>query len=280
LFLARFYQSPQSYNSPHPKKEEEKYLTFYKTFSPLFKTGINSDFVNREKLIELLRFESSTLKEGEVTSFKDYAGRMKKDQKDIYYLSGDNREHVERNPNLEYFKKHNVEVMFLLEPVDMFVMPSVTEYDKKPVKAIDKGDIDLEMGDKKEEKEDDNLSKSLVGLFKETLKDQVEDVKISKRLVDSAVTLVTGDNGMDRQMEKMMKMMGQDAPSSKRIMEVNVDHPVVKNLSRLYLANPSDNFLKKCIIQLHDSAQLIDGELPSRSDYVKRMMDIMEEATK
>lgn len=262
------------------KKEEEKYLTFYKTFSPLFKTGINSDFVNREKLIELLRFESSTLKEGEVTSFKDYAGRMKKDQKDIYYLSGDNREHVERNPNLEYFKKHNVEVMFLLEPVDMFVMPSVTEYDKKPVKAIDKGDIDLEMGDKKEEKEDVNLSKSLVGLFKETLKDQVEDVKISKRLVDSAVTLVTGDNGMDRQMEKMMKMMGQDAPSSKRIMEVNVDHPVVKNLSRLYLANPSDNFLKKCIIQLHDSAQLIDGELPSRSDYVKRMMDIMEEATK
>lgn len=262
------------------KKEEEKYLTFYKTFSPLFKTGINSDFVNREKLIELLRFESSTLKEGEVTSFKDYAGRMKKDQKDIYYLSGDNREHVEWNPNLEYFKKHNVEVMFLLEPVDMFVMPSVTEYDKKPVKAIDKGDIDLEMGDKKEEKEDVNLSKSLVGLFKETLKDQVEDVKISKRLVDSAVTLVTGDNGMDRQMEKMMKMMGQDAPSSKRIMEVNVDHPVVKNLSRLYLANPSDNFLKKCIIQLHDSAQLIDGELPSRSDYVKRMMDIMEEATK
>lgn len=262
------------------KKEEEKYLTFYKTFSPLFKAGINSDFINREKLIELLRFESSTLKEGEVTSFKDYAGRMKKDQKDIYYLSGDNREHVERNPNLEYFKKHNVEVMFLLEPVDMFVMPSVTEYDKKPVKAIDKGDIDLEMGDKKEEKEDDNLSKSLVGLFKETLKDQVEDVKISKRLVDSAVTLVTGDNGMDRQMEKMMKMMGQDAPSSKRIMEVNVDHPVVKNLSRRYLANPSDNFLKKCIIQLYDSAQLIDGELPSRSDYVKRMMDIMEEATK
>ena len=154
------------------------------------------------------------------------------------------------------------------------------EYDKKPLKSIDKGDIKLDAGDEQEKKEEDNLSKSLVGLFKETLKDQVEDVKISQRLVDSAVTLVTADNGMDRQMERMMKMMGQDVPQSKRIMEVNMEHPLLRNLSRRYLANPSDHFLRKCIIQLYESAQLMDGELPSRPDYVKRMMEIMEEATK
>lgn len=261
-------------------KEAEKYLAFYKIFGPLFKTGVHTDSASREKLIELLRFESSALKAGELTSFKDYAGRMKDKQKEIYYLSGDNREHVERNPNLEYFRKHGLEVLFLLEPVDVFIMPSVGEYGQKPLKAVDQGDIELEAEGGKEEKEDDSLSKSLVGLFKETLKDRVEDVKISKRLVDSAVTLVTGDNGMDRQMERMMKIMGQDVPPSKRVMEVNMEHPLLRNLSRRYLANPSDYLLKKCIVQLYESAQLMDGELPSRPDYVKRMMEIMEEATK
>ncbi len=260
-------------------KETEKYLTFYKTFGPLFKTGLNADFANREKLIELLRFESSTQKSGEMSSFKDYVGRMKEKQKDIYYLTGDSRAQIESNPNTEYFKKHNIEVLFLFDPIDVFVIPSINEYDKKTVKPIDKGDIELDADDQAI-KTDDDLSKSLVSVFKETLKGQVEDVRISRRLVDSAVTLVTSDAGMDRQMERMMKMMGQEAPASKRIMEVNIDHPVIKNLSRRYLANVSDDFMKKCITQLYESAQMIDGELPSKSDYIKRMMDIMEEATK
>ncbi|MEI8012601.1 MAG: molecular chaperone HtpG [Candidatus Omnitrophota bacterium] len=261
-------------------KESEKYLTFYKTFGPLFKTGLNSDFTNRDKLIELLRFESSTQKPEEMTSFKDYVGRMKESQKDLYYLTGDNRAQIEHNPNLEYFKKHDIEVLFLFDPIDVFIIPSISEYDKKQVKAIDKGDIELEAGASPVKKEDDDLSKSLIVLFKDALKDKVEDVKISKRLVDSAVTLVTGDAGMDRQMERMMKMMGQEAPASKRIMEVNVEHPVIRNLSRRYLLNASDDFIKKCIVQLYESAQIMDGELQSKSDYVKRMMEIMEEATK
>jgi molecular chaperone HtpG len=259
-------------------KDVEKYLLFYKTFGPLFKMGTSSDFDNREKLIELLRFESSTRKSGEMTSFREYVSRMKDGQKDIYYFAGDSRAQAEGSPNLEYFRKHELEVLFLLEPVDVFIMPSIGEYDKKPLKAIDKEDIELEAP--QEKKEEDNLSKSLVGLFKETLKDKVEDVKISKRLVDSAVTLVTGDKGMDRQMERMMKMMGHEVPEAKRIMEVNVEHPLVRNLSRRYLADPGDNLLKKCIVQLYESAQLIDGELPSRPEYVRRMMEIMEEATK
>ena len=260
-------------------KDTEKYLTFYKTFGPLFKTGLNSDFDNRDKLIELLRFETSTQKAGEMVSLKEYVARMKEDQKEIYYLAGDNRLQVEQSPNLEYFRKNNIEVVLLLEPVDIFIMPSITEYDKKPLKAIDKGDIDLGKA-ADTDKKDDALSTSLVGLFKETLKDQVEDVKVSQRLVDSAVTLVTGNSAMDPQMERMMKMMGHDVKNSKRIMEINTEHPIIKNLSRRYLADPSDQLLKKCIVQLYESAQLMDGELPSRSDFIKRMIDIMQEATK
>jgi len=258
----------------------ETYLTFYKAFGPLVKTGLNTDFTNRDKLIELLRFESSSQKSGVMSSLKEYAARMKSTQKDIYYLTGDSRAQVEQNPNLEYFRKHEIEVLFLTEPVDVFIIPSIGEYDKKPVKAIDKGDIELGSGEAPEKKEDDELSKSLMGLFKETLKDKVEDVKISKRLVDSAVTLVTGNEGVDRQMERMMKLMGQEMPPSKRVMEVNVDHPMIRNLSRRYMANASDDFLKKCIVQLYESAQLMDGELESKSDYVKRMVEILEEATK
>lgn len=261
-------------------KEPEKYLKFHKLFGPLFKMGLNSDFANREKLIELLRFETSTQKAGEMSSFKDYVKRMKDEQKEIYYLAGDNREQVERNPNLEYFKKNNVEVLFLLDPVDVFILPSIPEYAKKPIKSIDKGDIEINTDKDKDDAKDDTLSKSLMGLFKDTLKDKVEDVKISKRLVESAVTLVAGNNAVDPQMERVMKMMGQEVPASKRIMEVNMDHALIKNLSRKYLAQPSDYFLKKCIVQLYESAQLIDGELSSRTEYVKRMMEIMEEATK
>ncbi|MBU1044980.1 MAG: molecular chaperone HtpG [Candidatus Omnitrophica bacterium] len=260
--------------------ETEKYLKFYKTFGPLFKMGLNSDFVNREKLIDLLRFETSTQKQGEMSSLKDYTQRMPESQKEIYYLAGDNREFAERNPNLEYFKKNNVEVLFLLDQVDVFIMPSIPEYDKKPIKSIDKGDIEINNPADKAEQKEDKLSESLIGLFKETLKDKVEDVKISKRLVDSAITLVSGKNAMDPQMERMMKMMGQEMPASKRILEVNIDHSVIKNLSRKYLADPSDFFIKKCITQLYESAQLVDGELSSRTEYVKRMMEIMEEATK
>ncbi|MBF0387388.1 MAG: molecular chaperone HtpG [Candidatus Omnitrophica bacterium] len=260
-------------------KETEKYLAFHKTFGPLFKTGLNSDFANREKLIELMRFESSTRKAGELTSFKDYVGRMKEGQKAVYYLAGDGRAQIEHNPNLEYFRKHGQEVLFLTEPVDIFVIPSITEYDKKPVKAIDQGDIELDTAGDPEKKGEDDLSKSLVGLFKDTLKEQVADVRVSRRLVDSAVTLVSSSEGLDRQTERMMKMMGQDVVSAKRIMEVNIDHPVLKNLSRRFLANPSDALLKKCVVQLYESAQLLDGELTSRSEYVNRMIDIMKEAT-
>ncbi len=259
-------------------KETEKYNDFYKVFGRLFKYGVNNDFVNKDKVIDLVRFETSLQKEGELSSFKEYVSRMKEDQQEIYYLTGENRAQVENNPNMEYFKKHETEVLFLIDPSDAFIIPSIQEYDGKKVKAIDKGDIDLKDPEKEEEK-DNKLSEALIDLFKETLKDRTEDVKVSKRLVDSAVTLVAKADGADKHTEHLMKMMGQEMPSSKRILEVNTDHAVIRNLSKRYIANDKDPMLTKCIVQLFESAQLIDDELSSKNDYVKRMMEIMEEAT-
>ncbi|MEK6567109.1 MAG: molecular chaperone HtpG [Candidatus Omnitrophota bacterium] len=260
------------------QSDKEKYAVFYKNFGPLLKVGINSDFENKDKIIGLLRFESSLRPKGELVSFKEYVQRMLSDQKEIYYLSGENREILERNPNLEYFNKHKIEVLFLTEPMDVFVVPSIPEYDKKHIVSIQKSDIDLK-AEEKIEKPDDNLTKSLISLFKAALGGKVEDVLVSKRLVDSPVTLVSGKSGFEPQMERMMRMMDKDFQKQKRILEVNITHPLIRNLSRIYLADTANPILNKCINQLYEGALFIDGELNAPGDFIKRMTEIMQEAT-
>jgi len=262
--------------------DDKKYISFFKTFGPLLKTGLNQDFANRDKIVELLRFESSTLENMSLTSLKNYVSRMKPEQKEIYYISGDNRASVEKSPNLEYFKKKEIEVLYLVDPIDVLIVPSIGEYDKKAVKSIEKSDIDL-MPEDKIDKPEDNLSKDLLSLFKETLKEKVADVVPSKRLVDSAVTLVSDKNGMDPQMEKLMKIMnkgGGAVPPSAKILEVNTAHPLVSNLSKIYISDKNNPLLEKSIVQLYESALLLDGNLPSNTDFVKRMVELMSEATK
>ncbi len=263
------------------KQEKNRYEKFYKTFGPFFKTGVNTDFANREKVIDLLRFESTKMAKGELISLKDYVARMKPEQKAIYYLSGEHRDLLEKNPNLEYFKKNDFDVLLLTDPVDVFVVPSINEYDKKPLQSIDKADLDLAADEAgKPEALSGDLAKSLLTVFKETLGDKVEDVIESKRLVNSPVTLVVGKDGMDTQMEKMMKLMDKTYSGSKRILEVNVSHPLIKNLSRRNLASPTDPLLRKSILQLYEGALLLEGNLSSPVDFVGRMTELMEEATK
>ena len=257
-----------------------KYEKFYRGFSPLLKTGINTDFSNRDKLVNLLRFESSATEKGQFTSFKEYVARMASEQKEIYYVSGDHRETIERNPNLEYFKKHGIEVLFLTDPVDVFVVPSLIEYDKKPLKSIDKADIEVKPEEANEAGLTESASTSLLTTFKELLLDKVEDVVASKRLVDSAVTLVVGKEGMDSQTERMMKMFNKEYAGSKKIMEVNLSHPLVKNLWHLHQQDSKSPLLKTMVWQLYEAALLLEGNLSSPTDFVARMTEIMERATR
>ncbi|MCD6441199.1 MAG: molecular chaperone HtpG [Candidatus Marinimicrobia bacterium] len=268
------------------KNDAGKYEKFYKNFGPLFKTGINSDFGNRDKILKLLRFESTAKPKGELVSFDDYVSRMKKNQNEIYYLSGENRDILEKNPNLEYFKKNDIEVLLLTDPVDVFIVPSINEYEKKSLKSIEKADINLEeekkdKGDSSEnEALNDTMVESLIAVFKETLGDKVEDVITSKRLVNSPVTLVVGKEGLDPQLERMMKMMNQEVTPQKKILEINPRHQLIKNLSRLNIGNSHDPILRESILQLYESALLIDGNLANPSEFIQRMTSLMEKATK
>lgn len=263
------------------KNDKSKYEKFYKNFGQVFKMGVNSDFANKDKIVELLRFESTKTQKGEFTSLKEYVSGMDKEQKEIYYLSGENRDQLERNPNLEYFKQNDIEVLLLSDPVDVFVVPNIHEYDKKPLKSIDKADLDFKQdGKKKDDELSDNLAKSLIDIFKKTLGDKVEDVIASKRLVNSAATLVVGKDGMDSQMEKMMKMMNKDYAGAKKILEINLAHPLIKNLANKIIADENDPVLRNSMLQIYEGALLIDGNLQEPTEFVNRMTELMVEATK
>jgi molecular chaperone HtpG len=263
------------------KNDTGKYEKMYQKFGHILKLGVNTDFANKDKIIKLLRFETTAKGKGELTSLDEYISRMPEGQKEIYYLTGENREIVERNPKLEYFRKYNQEVLLLVDPVDIFIVPSINEYEKKKLQSIEKADLKLEKKDKPAEGEllEANLLKSLISVFKETLGDKVEDVTASDRLVDSPATLVIGKEGLDPQVEKFMKMMNQEVKPQKKILEINPAHALIKNLSRLNLGDSKNPLLRNAILQIYEAALLIDGNLENPTGFVTRLVDILTSAT-
>ncbi len=261
------------------KSDKGKYERFYTAFGQYLKIGINLDFSNRDKLIDLLRFESTKTENDNLTSMKEYVERMPGDQSEIFYLTGEDKSTVVNNPNLEYFRKNDLEVLLLSDPYDVMVVPTIHEFDKKLLKSIEKADLDLKEN-KEGEALNEDLSRPLITIFKETLGDKVTDVIESKRLVNSAATLVTPKDAMDAQMERMMKMMDENYTAQKKILEINTRHPLIKNLARLSLGDSKNPVLRQSILQLFEGALLISGNLESPADFVSRMTELMTEATK
>jgi len=173
-----------------------------------------------------------------------------------------------------------IEVLLLSDPVDVFVIPSIHEYDKKPLKSIEKADIDFSKKNKETpEPIAENLLSPVLQLFRETLGEGVEDVIESHRLVNSPVTLVSGKDGLDSQMEKMMKMMRSDMPAGKRILEVNTAHPIIRNLAGLISADPSNPLIVTAMKQLYEGALFLEGGLDSTTGFLSRMNELIEAAT-
>ncbi len=260
------------------EKEAETYAKFFREFGPLFKLGVGNDFANKDKLVDLLRFGSTKTPKGEYTSFAAYEAAMPADQTQIYYLLGEHRDVLERSPKLEYFRKNGIDVLLMDDPLDAFVVPHIDAYKEKELKSIEKADIDLKTDD---EQQKDALAGAdadkLIARFKVTLGDRVKDVVESRRLVDSAVTLVVGDSGMDVQMERMMRMMDKNFSPGARILEINTAHPVMKNLKAKL--ETDDATVDQVILQLFEGALLLDGGLSQTSDFVARMTELLVKAT-
>ncbi len=262
-------------------KDVEKYEKFWKEYGTFIKEGIHMDFSNREKLIELYRAHSSK-EPDKLMSLADYVERMGTDQEEIYYVYGKNKDAIENSPNIEYFKENDIEVLYLYDEIDDFIMPSIGTYKDKNLVGIDKADLKLKKDkdkDKDETKISEGARKKLLGYFKDILGDRVEDVIESERLVGSACTLVSPKEGMNANMERMMKMMDQNFKGGKRVMEVNLQNPLIQHLSEIQEKYPQDPLIKDCIEQLYEGASLLEGTLENPANMIPRSTSIMEKAT-
>ena len=246
------------------KKSEEDYLGFYREFGKVLKEGIEVDPTNKDKIKDLLLFESSRTEPGKYVSLKEYTERMALDQKEIYYITGTSRSAVENSPHLEVFKKKEIEVLFMTEPVDEFILSGFGEYDKKKLKSIAQGDIDLGTEEEKkiadeQKKETSGKYKKLIKKVQDSLKDYVKEVRLSDRLTDSASCLVTDDGDMNPQMERIFAAMNQPVPETKRILELNPDHPVIETMNDLFAADKKNPKLADYSELLYDQALLTEG---------------------
>jgi len=246
------------------EKEPGDYLTFYKEFGPVLKEGIHFDHANREKLQELVMFESTGTEPGAFVSLKDYVERMPEGQKEIYYITGNSRTVVENSPHLEICRKKEYEVLFLTDPIDEWLVQSLTEYNGKKLKSVLQGELEIETEEEKKQheekkKEAEKHYGDLLGFIKEKLDDRVKEVRLSGRLTDSACCLVADEYGMNANMERILKAMNQDVPESKRILELNPDHPITRIMQKLFDKDKGIKKLDDYCELLYDQALLTEG---------------------
>ncbi len=271
------------------KDDKEKYAQFWKEFSRIFKMGY-ADYANQEKFVELLRFDSSANEsKDQLVALAEYTERMKDEQKDIYYMTGPSREALLTDPHLEIFKRKGLEVLYLYDPVDEFVISSVNKYKEFELKSVDQVDLkSLEkLGDsedkkkktKKLSKEDSKELKALFAKMKEILGDKVTEVKISERLEDSPACLVNSDNTMSASMQKMMNMMGNNETIPAKIMELNQDHKLVRNLLKVFKSDKNDKYITDVTEQLYESSLLLEGYLADPHKLVNRINAMLEESS-
>ncbi|MDH5721283.1 MAG: molecular chaperone HtpG [Spirochaetia bacterium] len=244
------------------EKEKEKYESFFKEFGAAIKEGINSDFENREKIASLLLFHSSNSQS--LTTLKEYIDRMKSEQKDIYFLTGDSREIVENSPHLESYKSKGYEVLYLLDPVDEFVLDSLQEFDKKKIKNASKSTTDIATEEEKKKTEEKMKTEGkkfedLIKYISEKLSEEVKEVKISTKLVSAPACIVGDENDVSPHLERLLKQHGDKLPKTKRILEINPEHTVIKKMLDRFTKDKNDPLLADYAELLYDYSLLAEG---------------------
>lgn len=256
--------------------ENAKYNEIIKSFGNIFKSGITLDITNREKIIELLRYQSSKSGAGRLISLNEYVQNMKPEQKEIYYVLAESFESLDRNPNIEYFQKNDIEVLVLTDPIDALVTPLIYEYKGKPLKSIDKADINIKKSElSQEERLDIELANKVFDRIKNVLGDKILNVQESNRLVDSPVTLVAPRYGYESQAERIYKIIDKNFQRSQKILEVNTAHKIIKNLATILENDPENYLIDLVIMQLYEEALLLEGELENPKGFIERLNQIL-----
>ncbi|MCI0664785.1 MAG: molecular chaperone HtpG, partial [Acidobacteria bacterium] len=221
---------------------------------------------------------------GDLVSLSQYASRMKSDQTEIYYIIGDDYNVVSRSPHLEYFKKHDIEVLYLTDPLDSFMLIGLTEYNGKPLKNVDDASLDLPQPEKSEGEEKaaeaipTNEFEALLARFKETLGDRVEDVRESKILTASPCRLVNPPDAINPNMQRVQRLLGKDYQIPKKILEINRGNSLIQNLSARLAAKGDDSLIDPLIEQLFESELVTEGIHPNPAGMIPRIQQLMEAA--
>ena len=250
------------------EKDQEKFKTFYSEFASVLKEGLGEDFGNRERILKLLRYATSTNDEIS-TSLADYKARMQDGQKAIYYVTADSLTAAKNSPQLELFKKKGIEVLLMSERVDEWAMNFVHEFDGIALQNVAKGAVDLgELQDADEKQALEQAAEQLkpvVDRLSTALKDKTKQVRVTTRLVDSPACLVSGEGELSPQLIRMLKQAGQEVPEIKPTLEINPQHPLVQQLE-------SSGQFDDLAHVIFDQALIAEGGLPEDpAAYVQRI---------
>lgn len=256
------------------EKEREKYEEFWGKFGATLKEGVATDFANKDSILNLVLFHSSH--SDKRTTLKEYVSRMAAGQKHIYFMTGESIKQLADSPHLEKLKEKNYEVLYLIDPVDEWVMSSVEEFEGKKFLSVLKEDLELDTEEEKKSKEKalkekEEQFKAITESIKKALASNIKDVRLSDRLVDSPACLVSGVNDPSAHMERMMEAMGQSVPKSKRILEINPNHPIFERM-----ANFDEDKRSSWAEILYNQALLNEGSpLENPARFSKQISELM-----
>jgi len=245
---------------------QEDYKKFYEQFSKNLKLGIHEDTTNRKKLADLLRFHTSKSGEDQI-SYKDYVQRMKEGQKDIFYITGESRAAVSQSPFIETLRKKGYEVLYLVDPIDEYMVQQMKDYDDHKLKSVTKEGLDMDETEDEKKKGEEEKAKfePLCKLMKDILGDKVEKVVLGKRIEDSPCVLVTSEFGWSANMERIMKAQAlRDASTSsymvsKKTLELNPLHQIVDELRKKAEVDNSDKTVKDLVWLMYETSILTSG---------------------
>ena len=261
--------------------DEEKYNAFWREFGTVLKEGIYHDPDQRDTLLGLLKAESTASPDGLVT-LAEYKDRMKEGQDAIYFMTGSSRAAIESSPHLESFLDKGYEVLFLTDPVDEVWLQMVPEFEELKLVNVSRGEVSLSDDGDKEKEELSAKSEtfgSLLEKLKETLDEDIKEVRLSNRLTKSAACLVVDKDDISPQMEQLMQAMGQSVPKSKRILEVNPNHPILERLQARFDADQADATISDYAKLLHGQALLAEGgKLENPAAFSALVSDLMTKA--